>query len=122
MILVDTSIWARHLRKAEPALNQALLGFQVVTHDFVIGELALGALNPRAALIDFLSSLPRLVKAHESEVLNMIEARQLSGSGVGYVDAHLMASLLLSPGVRLWSADRRLVETASRRGIPVVAR
>ncbi len=122
MILVDTSIWARHLRAADAALSQALLSFQVVTHDFVIGELALGALNPRAALIDFLSSLPRLVKAHENEVLNMIEARQLSGSGVGYVDAHLLASLLLSPGVRLWSADRRLAEAASRLGVPVFAR
>ena len=121
MILVDTSIWARHLRAADPVLSQALAGFRAVTHDFVIGELALGALNPRAALIDFLSSLPRLVRAQESEVLGMIEARQLSGSGVGYVDAHLLASLLLSPGVRLWSADRRLGEAAARCGAPVFA-
>jgi hypothetical protein len=36
------------------------------------------------------------------------------------VDAHLLAALLLTPGVRLWARDRRLRGAAEQLGISVV--
>lgn len=38
----------------------------------------------------------------------MIEANQLGRSSIGWVDAHLLASTLLTPGIRLLTGDRRL--------------
>jgi predicted nucleic acid-binding protein len=46
-------------------------------------------------------------------VLALIGQRQLVGRGVGYVDAHLIAAALLTPGARLWTADRRLAKVAA---------
>jgi predicted nucleic acid-binding protein len=54
--------------------------------------------------------------ASDSEVLLLIEREQLMGRGIGYVDAHLLASAKLSHG-QLWSQDRRLVALAQQRGL-----
>ena len=51
MILVDTSVWADHLRAGAPELAHALEAGLVYCHPFVIGELACGNLsNPREVL------------------------------------------------------------------------
>ena len=44
MILVDTSVWVDHLRAADRALMRLLEAGEIVTHPFVIGELALWAI------------------------------------------------------------------------------
>ncbi len=47
MILVDSSIWIDHLRAGKPALAELLNAGRVLTHPFVVGELACGNLkNP----------------------------------------------------------------------------
>jgi len=52
--------------------------------------------------------------ADDDEVLTFIRRNALAGSGVGYADAHILASARLTPGVMLWTRDRRLKAVASR--------
>lgn len=117
MILIDTSVWIRHFRIRDLNVQRKLLAFEVVTHPFIIGELAVGALHPRSDVLRMLRGLPQSTTAHDREVLALIEARQLSGTGIGYADAHLMASLLLSPGHVLWTHDRRFAVAAATCGL-----
>ena len=107
MILVDTSVWVDHLRQSEAELVTALEAEQVLMHPFVIGELACGNLKNRSELLALWQELPRAVMASEAEVLGFIEGRNLMGRGIGYVDAHLLASAVLTQ-VQLWTRDRRL--------------
>ena len=117
MVLVDSSIWIDHLRLADERLISLLDRSAVLSHPFVTGELALGSLRQRAIVIVALRKLPQAVVARDDEVLTLIEQRQLFGLGLGYVDAHLLASVMLTPDARLWSRDRRLHEIADRFGL-----
>ena len=108
MILVDTSIWVDHLRTGDLRLVRLLERSEVLTHSMVIGELALGSISPREVLLDALSALPTSVEPTPAEVTHVIESRTLFGRGIGLVDAHLLASALLTPDARLWTRDRRL--------------
>jgi predicted nucleic acid-binding protein len=125
MILVDSSVWIDHLRGNDPTLADLLNRGQVLTHSFVIGELALGSLRQRAAIIDALRSLPRASLAIDDEVIAFIDANGLFGRGIGYIDAHLLASARLTPGTTLWTRDKRLNEIALVLGVafvpPVIA-
>ena len=40
MVIVDTSIWAGHLRTGNKHLAELLLDAEVICHEFIIGELA----------------------------------------------------------------------------------
>ena len=116
MVLVDTSVWVDHLRRGDAALVRLLAGAQVLTHPFVIGELALGRPSKRDAVLEALSCLPRAGVALDPEVLHFIEAAAIARSSVGYIDAHLLASVRLTPGATLWTRDRRLLALAARMG------
>lgn len=117
MILVDTSIWIDHLRQGDAMLTDLLQSGQVLAHDFVIGELALGNLQQRRDILSALKGLPQAVKAQDDEVLHFIEQQNLNGLGIGYVDAHLLAATRLMPGTRLWTRDKRLQGAAKRLGV-----
>ena len=117
MLLVDTSIWIDHLRSGDPALAASLEKQQVLTHDFVIGEIALGNLRQRNTVIAAMSGLPRATRASSAEVLTFIEREALHGLGVGYIDAHLLASVRLTPGSSLWTRDKRLAKIAVKLGV-----
>lgn len=107
MILVDTSVWIDHLHKDDQVLATALDQEQVLMHPFVIGELACGNLKNRSEVLSLLHKLPQTAVASDAEVLSFIEGRNLMGRGIGYLDAHLLASAALET-VRLWTRDRRL--------------
>lgn len=117
MILVDTSIWIDHIRKLDERLTHLLINGQVVMHDFIIGELALGHMKPRNQVLGRLAKLPKVFVASSSEVLTLIEAEGLQGSGVGYVDAHLLASSKLTPGVAIWTRDKLLRQAVEKLGV-----
>ncbi len=108
MILVDTSVWVDHLRAGNRHLARLLEAGQVVTHAFVLGELALGNLSNRQAVLDSLKDLPQVVAATDGEVLAFIESNFIYGRGIGYIDTHLLASVRLTPGSKLWTLDKRL--------------
>ena len=113
MILVDTSVWIDHLHRAIPALADALEADDVMTHPFVIGELACSELRHRREVLDLLASLPEATVATDDETMHLIEQRRLMGKGIGYIDAHLLASVTLSAESRLWTSDKRLAEIAA---------
>ncbi|NHZ73828.1 MAG: PIN domain-containing protein [Nitrospirae bacterium] len=113
MILVDTSVWVTHLQQGNSRLATLLEEMKVLTHPFVIGELALGQLAQRVEILELLGNLPTAKLATHDEVLSMIDKRDLASSGIGWVDAHLLASALLSDAP-LWSLDRRLAAAATR--------
>lgn len=112
MILVDTSVWIDHLRSGDKLLAQLLDSTQVLTHPFVIGELACGNLGNRTEVLALLAHLPRVVTATDEEVLFFIEQHQLMGRGVGYIDAHLLSSTFLGGPAKIWTRDKRLAALA----------
>ena len=114
MILVDTSVWIDHFRNGDAPLVDALNRGRVLTHPFIVGELALGNFRRRKTVLDALSNLPQAVTASDDEMLSFIEQRALHGTGIGYVDAHLLASLTLTPELSLMTRDKRLSALAER--------
>jgi predicted nucleic acid-binding protein len=114
MILVDSSVWIDHLHADDATLARLLDGEDVLIHPFVIGELALGRIPRRDEVMEMLHGLPQVDRAEDDEVMHLINAWKLPGSGLGYIDVHLLASLRLTPGARLWTRDKRLGETAGR--------
>ena len=117
MKLVDTSVWIDHFRFGNAELQSLLERFMVVVHPFVIGELACGNLKQRSDTLHLLKLLPTCRLASDDETLNFIEHNRLMGKGIGYVDAHLLASVALTPHARLMTADRRLARVAEGLGL-----
>lgn len=116
MVLADTSVWIEHFRRREPTLADRLSEGLVLMHPFVAGELACGNLKDRAAILSDLQALPQSGLASNAEVLRLIEDRRLWGRGLGWIDAHLLASALLS-NCRFWTLDTRLAKTAGELGL-----
>jgi predicted nucleic acid-binding protein len=116
LILVDTSVWVDHLRSGDARLADLLERGAVVMHPFVLGEIACGSLSDRSSILDLLRDLPAAVVAEGEEVLGFIERHELHGKGIGYVDAHLLASVALTEGASLWTRDRRLRIAAEELG------
>lgn len=116
MILVDTSVWVDHLRHGDAELVALLERGVVVIHPFVVGEIACGSLKDRPSILELLQDLPSAVVADPAEVLGFIEGQGLHGKGIGYVDVHLLASVALTDGARLWTRDKRLLAAAGDLG------
>jgi predicted nucleic acid-binding protein len=112
MILIDTSIWVDHLRSNNKVLGSFLSSERVLIHPFVIGELALGNLRQRKIILMALSDLPYIHVATDAEVLHFIDRYSLFGRGIGYIDAHLLAAVRLTPGAYLWTRDHKLHDVA----------
>jgi predicted nucleic acid-binding protein len=108
MVLADTSIWIDHFRRGDTQLAWFLDRGDVVMHPFVVGELALGSVSKIAAMMDDLRTLPKAMVATTDEVLKFIADRRLSGYGIGYVDAHLLAAAALTSETFVWTRDKRL--------------
>ena len=117
MILADTSVWIDHLRRPDPELQQQLNNDEIAMHPFVVGELALGPLPNRGRVLAYLDHLPRLQSAGQAEVRQMVEAHTLHNRGIGLIDAHLLASVLINAGTQLWTRDSALRRVAARLGI-----
>lgn len=107
MILVDTSVWVDHFRVGNEVLAHALTEGLVLMHSFVLGELACGNLRKRDQILADLNTLPFAAHASHEEVMHLLDERKLWGIGIGWVDAHLLASTLLS-GCDFWTLDQRL--------------
>ncbi|NIM40671.1 MAG: PIN domain-containing protein [Hydrogenophaga sp.] len=117
MILVDTSVWIDHLRSGDQRLVGLLERGEVLSHPSVVGEVGLGSLRQRGAIIESLQALPMAVVAADDEVMLLIEQHRLFGRGIGWIDAHLLASVRLTPGARLWTNDKRLSALAQTLGV-----
>ena len=120
MILVDTSVWVDHFRVTDLALARLLNRADVLGHRFVIGEIALGTLRQRDLVLAYLLDLSQADLAENDEVLRFITHARLDGTGIGYVDAHLLCSTKLTANARLWTRDKRLRAAARRLSIGLV--
>ena len=119
MILADTSIWIDHFRLANEALRDQLLRQRIIMHPLVVGELACGSLPQRGKTLALLDHLPKLRIALTDEVRRMIEVRSLHNCGIGWIDAQLLAAVLINPATQLWTKDKRLRQTAKNLKIHI---
>jgi predicted nucleic acid-binding protein len=119
MTIVDTSVWIDHFRggATRDGLSTLLRRDQVFVHPCVIGELALGHLGPRRALVMAdLEQLPAALQPLHEDVLMLIEVNKLHGSGIGWSDAQLLASAKIERA-ELWTLDKNLHRVAKRLGV-----
>jgi predicted nucleic acid-binding protein len=116
MVLVDTSVWVSYLRHGNSRLQQLLQESKVVSHPFIIGELACGNIGNRTEIISLMQSLPMLDVVEHEELLLFIEHNKMMGTGLGFVDAHLLAAAMLA-GIPLWTKDKKLKKACSRLSI-----
>jgi predicted nucleic acid-binding protein len=117
-ILVDTSVWVSHFRRANPVLKTLLENDRVLGHPLVVLELACGTPPaPRDRTLSDLKVLRQAMTATIDEALSLIETAKLYDNGCGAVDIVLLASVLMTPNVRLWTADRNLETLAARLGV-----
>lgn len=113
MTLVDTSVWINHFRRADPRLTRLLADGQVVTHPFVIGELSCGRLANRDEVLRLLERLPTIEVVSHREARALLDTNGLAGTGLGWVDVHLLAAARLGR-VTLLTADKALGRAAQR--------
>ncbi len=120
MVLVDSSVWSDHFRSANGHLVSLLKTNSVAAHRFIIGEIACGNLARRATVLGLLRALPQVATASEDEVLFFLDRHRLAGKGIGYIDAHLLATAAIA-SVPLWTADKRLSLVAGTLGMQYAA-
>ena len=111
MILADTSVWINHFRKGNKKLATLLNEGQVSCHRYIVGELACGNIQNRDEILTLLGALPGVQVADHEEIIHFISSHKLHGKGIGLIDAHLLASTLLS-GSMLWTLDKALASMA----------
>ena len=117
MTLIDTSIWIDHLRKPEELVSHLLRNDEVTMHPYVIGEVALGNLSRRSEIVLMLSTIPTTEVAKHDDVMRLIDQHRLFGTGLGYVDVHLLTSARLMRETTLWTRDKQLHAAADRLGV-----
>ena len=116
-VLVDTSVWVEHFQQRSLALVRLLESDRAMMHPMVQAELACGTPPaPRKQTLRDLGLLPSTQQASLREVMDLIEREQLHGLGCGLVDIVLLASTLITPGVELWTLNKRLALLADRFG------
>ena len=113
-VLVDTSVWVDHFRQHNEELVSLLELDLVIAHPLVIGEIACGTPPDRTQTLSDLQGLQQTQQASIREVVDFIDHERLFGLGCGLVDLLLLSSTLMSPGVELWTLDKRLSALAQR--------
>ena len=116
-VLVDTSVWRRYF--SGTASVRQLGGLldedgAVLIHPFIVGEMVLGGLSTREERL--FVRLPSADMVRHEEVLELVRRRRLMRRGIGWVDAHLLASALVSSAV-LWSIDADLSAAAAELSV-----
>jgi predicted nucleic acid-binding protein len=117
VIIVDTSIWVDHFRRKTQSLVNLIADGGIMLHPYVYGELALGGFPTKGAAADEMLELARPPVASAKETLTFITWAELAGTGVGYVDTHLLISARLLGTGRVLTSDKRLHAQAERLGV-----
>jgi len=119
MVLVDTSVWIRFLANRMPhaaELDRLLERDEVAGHDLIYGELLIGDSGGRTRLLNSYDLIHRIPAVGHADVATFVRSRKLHGRGVGWIDAHLLASALVAE-TALWTADDNLARLARELGI-----
>ncbi len=117
LVIADSSIWVDHINKGDSELVELMKARRVRLHPMIIAEIALGSIKQRAIMLEELNAFPQVEPSSHSEVMAMIEWMKLFGTGIGYVDARLLAATKHKPSGVLWTRDKRLNEQAEYLGI-----
>jgi predicted nucleic acid-binding protein len=113
-VLVDTSVWIRFLSNRAPfaaQLEELLSRDEVSGHEFVCGELLIGDVGGRKDLLADYEQMHQAPMVPHAEVVAFVRNRRLHGRGIGWIDAHLLASALVGH-LKLWTTDPRLATVA----------
>ncbi len=116
-VLVDTSVWVDHFRHRNDALVDLLEFDLVMAHPLVLGEIACGTPPNRVQTLIDLDALQQPQQTSVREVMAFVERERLFGMGCGLIDMLLLASTMMTPGVELWTLDKRLSALAERFGV-----
>lgn len=116
MILADTSVWIDFFQRNRPDFREQVATGAVLMHPFVEGELLLGGVPAR--YLELLAALPRASIIDHEIVAAFVSDRRLVGSGIGWVDAHLLATSL-SEKRPIYTLDRALARVARRLGCDI---
>ena len=119
IVLVDTSVWIRFLSNRAPcaaALDHLLSRDEVSGHHFVYGELLIGDKGGRKQLLAQYELMHQAPAVAHREVAEFVRERRLYGRGIGWIDAHLLASALVAR-LQLWTTDPRLAAVARELGV-----
>ncbi len=118
-VLVDTSVWIRFLANRAPyatELEELLSRDEVSGHELVYGELLIGDKGGRQEFLSNYGRMDRAPLVSNTDVVAFVRSRKLNGRGIGWIDAHLLASALVAQ-VTLWTADSALATIAAELGI-----
>ncbi|MFM5895059.1 MAG: type II toxin-antitoxin system VapC family toxin [Novosphingobium sp.] len=116
MIIVDTSVWVDLLRGIDSPLDEILGTGEESLHPFVYGELLLNGLPKRGSFAERLEGLKPAPVATQPDVAAFIIWAKLAGTGVGYVDTHLLVAARLCGG-SIMTKDTNLAAQAERLGV-----
>jgi predicted nucleic acid-binding protein len=119
IVLVDTSVWIRFLSNRAPyalELDRLLNRGEVSGHEFVYGELLIGDKGGRKRLLADYEQMHQAPAVPHSDVVEFVRDRRLHGRGIGWIDAHLLASSLVGR-LKLWTTDPPLAAVARELGV-----
>ena len=117
-VLVDTSVWVAHFRRANATLVGLIERDCVLGHPMVLAEIACGTPPaPRERTLGDMALLGQAHRASWAEVMAFIEREKLFGLGCGFVDIALLASTCVTPDAALWTLDKKLLNLAGRFGV-----
>lgn len=117
-VLVDTSVWVAHFRRANRTLVDLIERDRILGHPLVLAEIACGTPpHPRAQTLGDMALLRQAHPASMAEIMAFIEREKLYGRGCGFVDIALLASASITPDATLWTLDKKLMDLARRFGI-----
>jgi predicted nucleic acid-binding protein len=117
-VLIDTASWINHGRIPDALIVTAIQRGCVVTHQDVVGEITLGCGPTAVATAERIGMFRHVTDASHDTLIAFIRTHQLSCTGVGMIDARLIAACALADRpTRLYSADKRLMKEARRVGV-----
>ena len=119
IVLVDTSVWIRFLSNRAPfaaTLDELLSQEEVSGHELVYGELLIADKGGRRQLLAGYEMMHQAPTVAHRDVVEFVRHRGLHGRGIGWIDAHLLASALVGR-LQLWTTDPRLMMVAGELGI-----
>jgi len=95
--IADTSVWVHHFKTRKHSDFAELLARQrIFLHTLVYGELLLGGISHSPEIMNLLTMLPRSKEASYEEVNAFTESQRLQHHRIGWVDAALLASAMLT--------------------------
>jgi hypothetical protein len=82
----------------------------------VYGELLIGDKGARKSLLADYDQMHQAPLVPHRDVVEFVRDRRLHGRGIGWIDAHLLASALVGR-LKLWTTDPALATAARGLGI-----